>query len=57
MNKQEQSDLCRLLAKLRYDIMEMMVSTKTEVVKSEQTKMIEAINKILVYTYIDGKNQ
>lgn len=57
MNKQEQSEMCRLLAKLRYDIMELITNTKSEVIKIEQTKLIEAINKILVYTYIDGKNQ
>ena len=57
MNKQEQSELCRLLGKLRYDIMDSIQgATNGEFIES-QSKLIEAINLILTYSYIDGNSK
>ena len=53
MNKNEQSQLCMLLAKLRYDIMETLIGASNNKFIEEQNKLIEAINKILSYSYID----
>lgn len=55
MNKNEQSQLCMLLAKLRYDIMETIIGATNEKFIKEQNTLIEAINKILGYSYIDNK--
>ena len=54
MNKQEQSELCKLLAKLRYDAMETSINCTNNDLIKEQNKLIEAINLIMVYSYIDG---
>ena len=55
MNKNEQAQLCMLLAKLRYDIMETLISATNEKYIEEQNNLIEAINKVLSYSYIDDK--
>lgn len=57
MNKQEQSDLCRLLGKLRYDIMDSIQGASNNEFIENQNKLIEAINLILTYSYIDGGNK
>lgn len=53
MNKQEQSDLCALLAKLRYDMMELIVEKEGKDT-SKENEIINAVNKILNVTMIDG---
>lgn len=56
MNKQEQSELCRLLAKMRYDIMKYITCPNiTEEYYKECDELLTAINRIMVYSYIDGK--
>ena len=55
MNKNEQSQLCMLLGKLRYDIMETLINSTNGEFIEEQNNLIEAINKILSYSYIDNK--
>ena len=55
MNKNEQSQLCMLLGKLRYDIMETLINSTNGEFIEEQKNLIEAINKILSYSYIDNK--
>lgn len=57
MNKQEQSELCRLLGKLRYDIMDSMQGATNGNFIESQNKLIEAINLILTYSYIDGNSK
>lgn len=55
MNKNEQAQLCMLLAKMRYDIMKLItdnVHNKTFV--SKQDEILSAINKVISYSYIDG---
>lgn len=53
MNKQEQSDLCALLAKLRYDMMEIILDKEGKN-DNKENEIINAINKILSVTMIDG---
>lgn len=57
MNKQEQSDLCRLLGKLRYDVMDSMQGASNSEFIESQNELIKAINLILTYSYIDGNNK
>ncbi len=55
MNKNEQAQLCMLLAKMRYDIMKLItdnIHNKTFV--SKQDEILSAINKVISYSYIDG---
>lgn len=54
MNKYEQSQLCMLLAKMRYDIMEMMKDANNLTYCKECNEVITAINRILGYSYING---
>ena len=54
MNKQEQSELCRLLAKMRYDIMKEMFSfDMTKEVSKNLNELLTSINRIMGYSYID----
>ena len=58
MNKNEQSQLCMLLAKMRYDIMKLM----TECIDNENyvkqcDEILSAINKVMSYSYIDGNKK
>ena len=58
MNKNEQAQLCMLLAKMRYDIMETM--THPDLDKKyfkECDDLLSAINRIIAYSYIDGNNK
>lgn len=56
MNKQEQSELCRLLAKMRYDIMkEIVCPSITKEYYKKCNDLLTAINKIMGYSYIDMK--
>lgn len=55
MNKNEQSQLCMLLGKLRYDIMKTLINATNGEFIEEQNNLIGAINKILSYSYIDNK--
>lgn len=57
MNKNEQSQLCMLLAKMRYDIMEMLQDTSNSDFIKECDEVISAINRILGYSYINGNNK
>mgnify|MGYP000112779481 CR=1 FL=1 len=57
MNKNEQSQLCMLLAKMRYDIMEMLQDTSNSDFIKECDEVISAINRILSYSYINGNNK
>ena len=54
MNKNEQVQLCSLLAKLRYILMEDMTKNIKEDVFKRNQELIEAINKLLPYSRIDG---
>lgn len=54
MNKNEQSQLCMLLAKMRYDIMKSMtecINNKDYIKKCDE--ILSAINKVMGYSYID----
>ncbi len=54
MNKNEQSQLCMLLAKMRYDIMKSMaecIDNKNYVKQCDE--ILSAINKVMSYSYID----
>lgn len=53
MNKNEQAQLCMLLAKLRYDLMEF--GAKTWYKDDEYIDLVDAINKIMAFSYLDGK--
>ncbi len=53
MNKNEQAQLCMLLAKLRYDLMEF--NAKTGFLNDEYNDLVGAINKIMAFAYLDGK--
>lgn len=56
MNKQEQSELCRLLAKMRYDIMkEIIFPNITNKHFKRCNDLLTAINMIMGYSYIDMK--
>ncbi len=56
MNKNEQAQLCMLLAKMRYDIMEIMTNQNLDKDYFKKCDdLISAINRILSYSYIDGK--
>lgn len=56
MNKQEQSELCRLLAKMRYDIMkEISFPNITKEHFKRYNDLLTAINMIMGYSYIDMK--
>ena len=57
MNKNEQSQLCMLLAKMRYDIMEMLQNASDTDFIKECDEVISAINRILSYSYINGNNK
>lgn len=57
MNKNEQSQLCMLLAKMRYDIMEMAQDAINSNFIKECDEVISAINRILSYSYINGNNK
>ena len=57
MNKNEQSQLCMLLAKMRYDIMEMSQDASNSNFIKECTEVISSINRILSYSYINGNNK
>lgn len=57
MNKNEQAQLCMLLAKLRYDVMESMINASSKSYLDDCRKLIDAINKVLTYTSIDGSNK
>lgn len=52
MNKNEQAQLCMLLAKLRYDLME--TCAKTGFNNKNINDVLEAINKIMSFGIIDG---
>jgi len=54
MNKNEQTQLCGLLAKLRYILMEDMIKVTNDDYIKKNNELIEAINKIIVYSRIDG---
>ena len=56
MNKEEQAELCKLLAKMRYDIMFLL--GEQNISKNYRKKCYElltAINRIMSYSYIDMK--
>ena len=56
MNKQEQSELCKLLAKMRYDIMKEIVCPNiTKEYYNKCDELLKAINKLMCYSYIDMK--
>ena len=57
MNKNEQSQLCMLLAKMRYDIMEMSQDASNSNFIKECGEVISSINRILSYSYINGNNK
>lgn len=57
MNKNEQAQLCMLLAKVRYDIMSDLISSNIEEYKNKCKELMDAINKVLTYTSIDGSNK
>lgn len=52
MNKTEQVQLCMLLAKLRYDLME--ACAKTGFNNKNINDILDAINKIMAFGIIDG---
>lgn len=55
MNKSEQSQLCMLLGKLRYDVMETIIEPNlSNETREEYEEMLKAINRILVYSSIKG---
>lgn len=55
MNKSEQSQLCMLLGKLRYDVMETIIEPNlSDETREEYEEMLKAINRILVYSSIKG---
>lgn len=57
MNKDEQSQLCMLLAKMRYDVMEEISSLMINCQEyKNQEELLNAINKVMCYSYIDGSN-
>ena len=57
MNKNEQAQLCMLLAKMRYDIMETMTHQNLdEDYFNKCDDLLSAINRILSYSYIDYNN-
>ena len=56
MNKEEQAELCKLLAKMRYDIMFLL--GEQNISKNYHKKcdeLLTAINRIMSYSYIDMK--
>lgn len=58
MNKNEQSQLCMLLAKMRYDIMKSMIEcidNKNYVKQCDE--ILSAIKKVMSYSYIDGNKK
>ena len=58
MNKNEQSQLCMLLAKMRYDIMEDMsylIANGQDYEYKEE--LLNAINRILGYSYFDNNKR
>lgn len=57
MNKNEQLQLCMLLVKLRYEIVESIINEDDESYFDECHQLIEAINRVLAYTPIDGSNK
>lgn len=58
MNKNEQSQLCMLLAKMRYDIMKSMTECiDNEDYVKECDEFLSAINKVMGYSYIDENNK
>lgn len=57
MNKNEQSQLCMLLAKMRYDIMEMIVGASSEKFIKECDEIISSINRVLGYSYFSGNKK
>lgn len=54
MNKNEQVQLCSLLAKLRYILMKDLVNATNQDFIKHNNELIEAINKLLPYSRIDG---
>lgn len=57
MNKNEQAQLCMLLAKLRYDVIENMINANDKKYLDDCEKLINAINKVLTCTSINGGNK
>lgn len=58
MNKNEQSQLCMLLAKMRYDIMKSMIECiDNENYVKQCDEILSAINKVMSYSYIDGNKK
>ena len=58
MNKNEQSQLCMLLAKMRYDIMKSMIECiDNEKYVKQCDEILSAINKVMSYSYIDGNKK
>ena len=58
MNKNEQSQLCMLLAEMRYDIMKSMIECiDNEKYVKQCDEILSAINKVMSYSYIDGNKK
>ena len=55
MTREEQSQLCMLLAKMRYDIMkDMSIHPTSKIYWKKCDELLSAINRIMSYSYIDG---